>query len=159
MTQLGQVTHIASRTLLKVRLGGKLHAIPIEEIEEVLPALPVEPIAQSSPWLRGVVFVRGHLIPVLDGVRRLGFPVQHRTNDPHIVCLRWQNQLLGLEVEEALDLIELPEHPDLTSATLGVADRFVSGVVDLEGEIIRVLNVRELSPGHDVAELAKVGHP
>ena len=55
-----------------MRIGENLHAMPIDVIVEVLPALPIEAVPQCPAFVRGVVFVRGHLIPVLDAAERLG---------------------------------------------------------------------------------------
>ena len=55
---------------LIVRLGENLHGIPIEWVEEVLPALPIETVPHCPKCVRGVISVRGHLIPVLDAGER-----------------------------------------------------------------------------------------
>jgi membrane-associated protease RseP (regulator of RpoE activity) len=65
-----------------------LYAIPIATIEEILPALPIEAVPQCPDFVRGVIFLRGHLIPVLSASERLGFPSQQYLEEPTIVCLR-----------------------------------------------------------------------
>ncbi|MBC7817349.1 MAG: chemotaxis protein CheW, partial [Planctomycetaceae bacterium] len=103
------VNNVLGRQLaLAVRIGGNLHALPIDMVEEVLPALPIETIPQCPAFVRGVVFVRGHLIPVLDAAERLRLRDHVRPAEPHIVCLRIGSRLVGLEVDEAIDLIEIP---------------------------------------------------
>lgn len=57
--------------MLTMRLDQELHALPIDAVEEVLPALPVESVPQCPEFIRGVVFVRGHLIPAFDAAGRL----------------------------------------------------------------------------------------
>ena len=57
-------------------------------------------------FVRGVVFVRGHLIPVVDAAERLGLREHQRPDEPHIVCLRVDGRLVGVELDEALDLLE-----------------------------------------------------
>ena len=63
---------MAESKVLLVRLAKDLYAIPIAAIEEVLPALPIEAVPQSPSFIRGVIFVRGHLIPVLSAAERSG---------------------------------------------------------------------------------------
>jgi len=124
---------------LAVRLGKSLLAIPIAAVEEVLPALPIEPVPQCPDFLRGVVFVRGHLIPVLDAAERLGMKDHQRPPEPYIVCLRIGDRLVGVEFDEALDLIELHDVDSLSAADLGSRRGFFAGVFEQDGEVIRLL--------------------
>lgn len=146
----------ASGIVLAVRLGEELHAIPIRVVEEVLPALPIESVPNCPAFVRGVVFVRGHLIPVLDAAERLGIKGHERPLEPHIVCLRVGDRLVGIEFDEALDLIDLGSVESLSSDDLGASAGFFSGVVDWEGRIIRLLEPEKLLEGQEAAELEQI---
>lgn len=136
-------TGVAANLMLLVRLGSSLHAIPVDAIEEVLPNLPLEPVPQSPPHIKGVVFVRGHLIPVLDARRRLGMPEGNRADDPHIVCIRSGGRLVGVEVDEAIDLIDIAPASIMSGEQLGGGE-CLTGLVERDGVVIRVLNTARL---------------
>lgn len=59
-------------------IAENLHAIPINVVDEVLPALPIEAVPQCPRFVRGVVLSRGRFIPVLDAAERLGLPNHNR---------------------------------------------------------------------------------
>ena len=139
--------------VLIVLLGENLHGIPIEWVEEVLPALPVEPIPQSPAFVRGVISVRGHLIPVLDAAERLGLAGHRRLPEPHIVCVRVADRLIGIEVDEALDLLDLGQAPLMAAEVIGASRGFFAGVVDLEDEGVRILDPERLLDRVESAEL------
>ncbi|WP_437187579.1 chemotaxis protein CheW [Planctomicrobium sp. SH668] len=130
---------------LSLRIAGKLHAIPIQSIVEVLPALPVESIAKQLPYVKGVVYLRGHLIPVIDGAGRLGLTSPEPVYEPHLICLNIGGRLLGLEVDEAIDLIEIPVENWLPASHVGANEKFLLAVTEYEGEIIRILAPDQLS--------------
>jgi len=130
---------------LLVRLGESLHAIPLAAIEEVLPNLPLEPVPHCPPHMKGVVFVRGHLIPVLDARRLLGMGDEGRAVDPHIVCIRSGDRLAGLEVDEALDLLDFRADKILPADELGVAAGFLIGVIEHAGQVIRLLDAERIA--------------
>ncbi len=140
-------------TALAVRIGENLHAIPIAAVEEVLPALPVESLPQCPPFIRGVVFVRGHLIPVLDAAERLGMSGHQRPSEPHIICLRVGERLVGVEVDEALDLIDLGAGVRLDAGQVGARHGFFDGVIELDEKILRLLNPERLLGDDEAAEL------
>lgn len=137
-------TRLGRQLALAVRIGGNLHAMPIEVIEEVLPALPIETIPQCPSFVRGVVFVRGHLIPVFDAAERLGLRDNVRPMEPHIVCLRVGSRLVGLEVDEAVDLIEIPSSTALPVEEVNAQSGFLSGLVEINGDVIRILDVARM---------------
>jgi purine-binding chemotaxis protein CheW len=129
---------------LAVRIGKDVHVIPIDVIVEVLPALPIEAIPQCPSFVRGVVFVRGHLIPVFDAAERLGLRNHGRPPEPPIVCLRVGSRLVGLEVDEALDLIDIPLSTALPVEEVNAQSGFLTGLVEVDGEVIRILDVERM---------------
>jgi len=141
---------------LIVRIGGVTHAIPITAVEEVLPDLPVEKIAQLPSFVRGVVFVRGHLIPVLDGAERLGLRSESEPQRSQLVCLRNGERLLGLKVDEAVDLMELPLQGRIPVPELGGESQFFSAVMDHQGDVMRILDPKKLLLADEASRLVQV---
>lgn len=144
MTQSATPSVTPGDQVLVVRLGEGLHAIPVAAVEEILPTLPVEPVAQCPSFVRGVVYVRGHLIPVLDLAERLGMADHVRPAEPHIVCLRWSGRLVGVQVDEALDLMKLPDTAGLSAELLGAGSGLIQSVIERDGQIVRLLNPARL---------------
>jgi purine-binding chemotaxis protein CheW len=139
--------------VLAVRIGGNLHAMSIDVIEEVLPALPIEAIPQCPAFVRGVIFVRGHLIPVLDAAERLGLHNHVRPPEPHIVCLRIGSRLVGLEVDEAVDLIEVAPGDAMPVEEVNAQRGFLSGLIEQDGQVIRLLDVERMIAPQEVSAL------
>ena len=145
-----------ANTVLSVRLGADLHAIPIKAVEEVLPAIPLETVPDCPGFIRGVVYVRGHIIPVLDAAERLGLKEHQRPPEPHIVCIRIGEQLVGVEVDEALDLIEIDPTQVMAADRIGARTGFFSGVIDLDGQMIRLLDPEKLLADTDAEQLREL---
>jgi purine-binding chemotaxis protein CheW len=136
---------VLGKKWLLVRLGQDLYAIPIAMIEEVLPDLPMNSVPQCPGFVRGVIFVRGHLIPVLSAAERLGLSTHQRADDPHIVCLRIGQRLVGVEFDEALDLAELDQKEVLPLEEIGTQEGFFTGVVEHDGRLIRLLDPEQIT--------------
>lgn len=64
-------------SLISVRVGATEFGVPIGEVEEVLDPPEITRLPLTVPALRGVVSVRGTIVPVLDlGERLFGAPVE-----------------------------------------------------------------------------------
>jgi purine-binding chemotaxis protein CheW len=61
-----------TRQLVVCALGAEHYALPIEQVREVVRASDPRPVPSEQPWMRGVINLRGTLVPVHDLAARLG---------------------------------------------------------------------------------------
>ncbi|MFW0755662.1 chemotaxis protein CheW [Pseudomonas sp. H11T01] len=96
---------------LLFRIGNERYALQAIEVAEVLPRLPLKPIAKAPFWVAGVFAYRGAVVPVIDlSALTFGQPAQVRTST-RLVLVHYQpqasgpGQLLGLILEQATDTL------------------------------------------------------
>ncbi|RKS23478.1 chemotaxis-related protein WspB [Pseudomonas sp. WPR_5_2] len=96
---------------LVFRIGSERYALQAIEVAEVLPRLPLKPIAHAPHWVAGVFAWRGAVVPVIDlSALTFGTPAQARTST-RLVLVHYrpddnaQAQLLGLILEQATDTL------------------------------------------------------
>jgi purine-binding chemotaxis protein CheW len=130
--------------VLLVRAGGRLYALPIAHVVEVIRGLPVERIAGAPPHVSGLAVVRGSSVPVVD----LGLLAGDRSAAGRFVSLRVGDRRVALAVDavlgvRAFDGWLLQELPPLLRdacadliATIGV----------LDGELLVALRAGRLVP-------------
>lgn len=147
MTNAPRSRRSSASLVLAVVLGGERYGIPVEYVHEVLPALPVESLPECPTYVRGVVLVRDQLMPVIDAAGRLLLQNHRPPAEPHIVCLRIDGQLLGLQVDEALELVEVATTVRLPLTEFATNEAFCSGISEIDGEVIRILDPMQLRPG------------
>lgn len=101
---------------LLFRIAEQRFALDAHEVVEVLPRLPLKPIAHAPDWVAGVLAHRGALVPVIDvGALSFGMPAPVRTST-RLVLVHYRADplrpelLLGLILEQATDTLRcLPE--------------------------------------------------
>jgi len=100
---------------LVFRIGSERFALQAIEVAEVLPRLPLKPIAQAPHWVAGVFAYRGAVVPVIDlSALTFGQPAQVRTST-RLVLVNYRPdetipaQWLGLILEQATDTLRC--HP------------------------------------------------
>lgn len=99
---------MTGRRLVVFRLGEREHALPVEEVGEVVRMVAVTPVPDAPPWLAGVISVRGQVIPVID--LRARFGASHRDvglNTP-IIIAQAGDQTGGLIVDSVDDVLWAP---------------------------------------------------
>ncbi|MET0849283.1 MAG: chemotaxis protein CheW [Pseudomonas sp.] len=96
---------------LLFRIGDERFALQAREVAEVLPRLPLKPIAKAPDWVAGVFAYRGAVVPVIDlSALTFGQPAQARTSTRLVLVHYWPDeeapaQLLGLILEQATDTL------------------------------------------------------
>lgn len=92
---------------LTFRIGAQIYAARLADVSEVIRDDELTPVPGSAADLLGVRHLRGHIVPVMDGRRRLGLPEQPAA-DPQtvrIVMMSRAGQLLGLKVDAVGELL------------------------------------------------------
>lgn len=126
----------AQRQLVVFSLAGEEYALPIAQVQEIIRYQEPRSVAASSPWLRGVISLRGKIIAVCDLAVRLGLSGDGRNGKEgkNIVIVEAEEGTAGVvvdEVEEVLTVAEGQLDPppeaagDVIEAVVRVDDRLV----------------------------------
>ena len=141
-------THAASAPhWLTFQLDGQAYAAPLAQVSEVIRMGEVTPVPGAAPDLLGVRHLRGRVVPVLDGRRRLGLPSCDADSDStRVVMLVHAGHWIGLRVDAVGELL-LPDTRAIAPPPPGRAARTddpVTGVLPWKGSFVALLDVRRL---------------
>ncbi len=152
MSAVAPVTDKNEHHWLSFHIGSQLYAAPLREVGEVIRERELTPVPGAAPDLLGILHLRGHVVPVLDGRLRLGLPALPEA-DPakvRIVLLSHAAQLIGLRVD-AVDELLSTEGIEVAPPPPGRARRSddpVSGVLAWQEGFVALLDVRRLCRLH-----------
>jgi purine-binding chemotaxis protein CheW len=138
--------------LVIFRLRGVEHALPVEDVVEVLRMVAITPLAEAPPWVRGVIDLRGRVIPVIDLRRRLGMPEREPDLSTPILVVRGQGVTAGLVADEVVEVLAVPS--EAWSATDGTPSA-VSSAIRYGDRLLLVLDTDRVCEGP--ADLARQG--
>lgn len=133
---------------LSFRLGGQLYAAPLSQVSEVIRDGELTPVPGADADLLGIRHLRGRIVPVLDGRRRLGLP-EADGDDPgqvRLVMMSHGPHLVGLRVDAIGDLVT-PNASEIAPPPPGGTARQddpVHGVLPWQGGFVALLDVRRL---------------
>src|ERR1051325_5945890 len=88
-------------------------ALPIADVRETLPVLPITRVFLTPPCLAGVFSLRGDIVPVIDLGVLLGLPATGVGNDSKLVVVDRAVGVAGIVVDRLRDLrtVEPPLEP------------------------------------------------
>ena len=126
--------------------SGQEFAADIMTIREIRGWTPTTPLPNAPDHVRGVINLRGVVLPVVDMRARLGHGITE-TNAKHvIVVVKIAERVIGLLVDAVSDIItpdtdEIQAAPDLTR---DAESDFVEGIVVVDEKMITILNMGHL---------------
>lgn len=127
---------------LTFRLDNEVYGVPILNVREIVEMQEISPVPRASSWVRGVVNLRGRVLPVIDPKVRFGLdPVQ--TTDLTVIVVLQSNDRrpFGVVVDEVLEVQRLEESN--LSETPDLADdkvEFMAGFGKVRDELVFLLD-------------------
>ena len=147
MSLVTSLETIAREPWLSFQLDGQHYAVLLSRVSEVIRDSTPTPVPGAADDLLGIFHLRGNIVPVLDGRRRLGLS-RTPPSDPaatRIVVCTHETHRVGLRVDAVGDLLqpkpEAIEPPPLRS---GRADDPVQAVMGWHGGFVALLDVPKL---------------
>jgi purine-binding chemotaxis protein CheW len=130
----------AAGQLLTFRLHGRDHALPVEDVVEVLRMVAPTPLPDAPSWISGVINVRGRVIPLMDLRTRLGGPRIEPDVSTPIIVVEADHTAAGLVVDEVVEVLALSCDAVSRPGPLTSAATAVSGVARDGDRLILVLD-------------------
>ncbi len=138
-----------SRQLITFQLGDQILGVDIMAIREIRAWSPATPLPNVPAYVRGVVNLRGVVLPVLDLRFRLGWGMTDPSARHVIIVVRIGDKLQGLIVDAVNDIVEVASEtmqplPDLGDAP---AAGFLEGLATIDERLILILALDRLVDG------------
>jgi purine-binding chemotaxis protein CheW len=145
---------------LTFTLAGETFAIGILAIKEIIEYRAPTEVPMMPPSVRGVINLRGAIVPVLDLLSRFGqtpSPVGKRTCIVIVeIAINDERQVLGVVVDAVSEVLEIPDTEIEPPPNFGARIRgeFVAGIGKVRGRFVILLAVDRVLSINAAASLA-----
>lgn len=100
-------------------LCNEEYGLEILKVREIIGIMPITPIPQSPNYLKGVINLRGKVIPVVDLRTKFGFQEAEWTKESCIIVVEIHAVLTGIIVDTVSEVIDIREEEFEPSPHLG----------------------------------------
>ena len=137
-----------ARELISFRVGAQEFCIDIAVVREIRGWSQATSLPHAPAYVRGVVNLRGAVLPIVDLAQRLGLPAAEPTPSHVIIVAEIGNQVIGLLVSTVCDILTVTEQmiqptPDVAS---GSVKAYVQGLLTVEGRLVSLLCADQIIP-------------
>ncbi|HKT53918.1 MAG TPA: chemotaxis protein CheW [Caulobacteraceae bacterium] len=143
----------ALRELITFRVEEQFYSVDIMSVREIRGWTPATPLPQSPAFVRGVINLRGTVLPIVDMAARLGLQDAEPTQR-HVIIVVWiHGRLVGLLVDAVCDIITVDE--DALQPTPDVAcegiQGFVQGLLTVDERLVSLIDLDHVLPPVEAA--------
>ena len=142
---------------LTFHLADEVFGIEICFVTEIVGIQTITPIPAMPDFIKGVINLRGKVIPVMDVRTRFRLPTREYDERTCIIVVEIDKTIVGLVVDRVSEVMDIPESqmepPPKTTGKKG--RRFLQGLGKVESDVKIILNVSQLLYEEELEQLVE----
>jgi len=149
--QASSTNAVEEKQYLTFMLGGEMFSISILSIKEIIWYANLTEVPMMPACIRGVINLRGAVVPVMDLCTRFGKPSTPVVKSTCIVIVELPNatgdtQAMGVVVDSVQAVLEIPTSEIEPAPNFGAKIRadFIEGIAKVSGKFVILLNVNKV---------------
>jgi purine-binding chemotaxis protein CheW len=127
-------------------LGEEEYALDIHRVVEIVTPTAITRVPKAPNYIKGVINLRGEIIPVMGLRERFNLPLIEQTEDTRIIIFKVDEASIGGIVDSVAEVISLSKEAieGLSNFSNDLSMDFIYGVGKIEQRIITLLNIDKL---------------
>jgi len=153
-----------AKQYLTFMLGGEMFSLSILCIKEIIWYANLTEVPMMPACIRGVINLRGAVVPVLDLSNRFGKPSTPVIKSTCIVIVEvptateGETQNMGVVVDSVQAVLEIPTSEIEPAPTFGskIRSEFIEGIAKVNGKFVILLNVNRVLSNEEIGQMGQV---
>jgi len=131
---------------LSFEIENEYFAINVLNVIEIISMNKITPVPELPPYIKGVINLRGEVIPIIDVRTRFEKPEIEVTESTCIIQIKYDGYDLGLIVDKVIGTLTIPEEQVAPppSAKLRVANRFIRNIGRVGDDVYLLVDLQNL---------------
>lgn len=148
---------------LTFRLDGEVFALGIDKVREVLDYTTVTRVPQTPEFMRGVINLRGSVVPVIDMRLKFGMAKSEETVNSCIIIveigLDGDSTILGAQADSVQEVVDLEPNQIEPAPHIGsrLRTEFIRGMGKRDDQFIIILDIDKVFTGEELGQTQVVG--
>lgn len=159
---MSNLDKIEKESYLTFTLGEETFTVSIHQVREILEVQKITRVPNSSAFARGILNLRGNILPVFDTRQKFGLAPVPDTLQTRIIVLdinyNQETLQVGAVVDSALDVIQFsntevnppPSMEDYKQAT------FIKGIVKIDEDFVMLLDVNQIFSPSEIESISEM---
>ncbi len=138
-------------------LGEEEYGLEILKVREILGMMTVTAVPQTPTFVKGVINLRGKVIPVIDLRLKFGMKEIAYTQETCVIVVEVNDILMGIIVDTVQEVLDIAEKDIEDAPKFGtrVDTNFIHGMGKVDGKVKILLDIERVLTSEEMVMLAK----
>lgn len=128
------------------KLQGENYGIEVEYVENIEKYTPPTRVPFTEPAIKGVVNLRGNVIPVLDMRTKFGLPEAEYTDDSRMLVVNYDEGTMGFLVDSSSETYQLDPNDIDTATSVGdeSSTKYIKSIGKKDGRVVMLIDIAKV---------------
>ncbi len=151
---------IKSSKFLTFQMGDEIYGLDILKVKEIIGIMDITPVPQSPGYVKGVLNLRGKIIPVVDLRLKFGFDEREYTERTCIIVVELDmaegKMLVGIIVDAVSEVTNISESDVEPTPEFGAgfSTDYIRGMAKIKGKVVILLDISLVLSGGGLGQFA-----
>ncbi len=148
----------SAKKYLTFAIADEEYGIEIDYVMEIIRIQKITELPDLPPYTKGVLNLRGKVIPVIDVRLRFGFEEKPYDDRTCVIVVQFEDVIVGLIVDSVNEVMDIPNELVSSPSRIRKGDesRFIQGLARTEKNVKILLNVEKILFDENVSVLESV---
>lgn len=133
-----------AREYVIFKLNSEYYGLDIKYVENIEKNLTITRVPNSKPYVKGIINLRGNVIPVIDLRLRYGIEPKEYSEESRIIIVNYESYQIGMIVDSSSETLQLEEEnidasPNIRSSS---EEEFIKELGKHNNRIIMLINLK-----------------
>ncbi|MBB34674.1 MAG: chemotaxis protein CheW [Hirschia sp.] len=138
--------------LIAFRIEDQEYSVDIMSVREIRGWTAATPLPQSPDYVRGVINLRGTVLPIVDLSARLGLGTVEPTPRHVIIVVHIGKRIVGLLVDAVSDILAVNDDAlqPVPDVACNIVQSFLSAIITIEDRMISLVSLDKILPEEEL---------
>jgi purine-binding chemotaxis protein CheW len=143
------------KKIIVFALGHEEYGVEVEKVKTIERMQQMTRVPKTPPFIKGVINLRGVVIPIIDLRSRFGLPEKEVTENSRMIIVATGNIEVGMIVDSANDVIDIDgslveSPPEIVG---GIRAKYLDGIAKVGERLLVLLNLEQVLNKEELMEL------
>ncbi len=151
-------SEVTVRKFLTFVLNDEVYGIEILKVREIIGLMDVTSVPQTPDYMKGVINLRGKVIPVIDLRLKFSMPEDEHTQETCTIVVEVESTPIGLIVDSVSEVMEINsnEIEDAPQFGEGIDTNFIMGLGKTKETLVILLDISKVLSAEELAMVEEV---
>jgi purine-binding chemotaxis protein CheW len=139
-------------------LACEEYGIEILKVQEIIGMMPITRVPRTPDFIRGVINLRGKVIPILDLRLKFGMESRPQTEQTCIIVVQTAGTEIGIVVDKVSEVLDIPgkDIEDTPSFGVELNTEYILGIGKSDGRVKLLLDIDKVLSNPEARQIQAV---